>query len=286
MDGFMYENGPFHVDEQDFTKLVVNDGRWTQSANMLWLEAPAGVGFSYAKDRSVYSTNDTQTADFNHKALAKFFEGFPEYSKNSFSISGESYAGVYVPTLALKTVMSQSVSPINLQGILVGNGCTGTEVGVCGPDSDRLHAEYLQIRNTYSPVLAKQIESSCSPDWHNPSSECEQALQQMSVEVGNINLYGIYYSCNAPIERPNPKLTLPVAKGSVLDLLGGPVACIESKEAHAYLNSDVVAQALHVSAAKQYWNEWTICTNKIRYTPTAKNLPRDVYPVLLEHGLR
>lgn len=102
--------------------------------------------------------------------------------------------------------------------------------------------------------------------------------------MGNINLYGIYYSCEAPIEKPNPKLTLPVPKGSVLDLLGGPVACIESKEAHAYLNSDVVTQALHVAQAKQYWQEWTICTGKINYTPTAKNLPRDVYPVLLQKG--
>lgn len=119
MDGFMYENGPFHVSEADYTKLVVNDGRWTQSANMLWLEAPAGVGFSYAQDRSVYNTNDTQTADFNHKALTMFFEGFSEYRKNEFFIAGESYAGVYVPTLAYKTIMSQGDFFINLKGILV-----------------------------------------------------------------------------------------------------------------------------------------------------------------------
>jgi serine carboxypeptidase-like clade II len=62
--------------------------------------------------------------------------GFPEYSSNDFWISGESYAGIYVPTLAYDVVQYNAAAPpaqkLNLKGIMVGNGCLGNAVGVCG----------------------------------------------------------------------------------------------------------------------------------------------------------
>ena len=79
LDGYLYEHGPFHVDTEDFTKLTYNDATWAKKATMVYLEAPAGVGFSYSDDSSDYKTNDDQTADDNRAAVEKFFELFPEY---------------------------------------------------------------------------------------------------------------------------------------------------------------------------------------------------------------
>ncbi|VDN19579.1 unnamed protein product, partial [Cylicostephanus goldi] len=94
LGGLFEELGPFHVNP-DGSTLFENVG------NVLFLEAPRDVGFSYrssdAKPDSIY--NDHYTADDNVLALASFFEKFPEYKKRSFYISGESYGGVYVPTL-------------------------------------------------------------------------------------------------------------------------------------------------------------------------------------------
>lgn len=70
---------------------------------MLYMEAPAGVGFSYADDGN-YTTNDDQTALDNHMALRYFIMHFPEYAQNEFFITGESYGGIYVPTLAARIV--------------------------------------------------------------------------------------------------------------------------------------------------------------------------------------
>ncbi|MEE6528776.1 hypothetical protein FKM82_017356, partial [Ascaphus truei] len=61
----------------------------------------------------------------NYLALKEFFRLFPEFSKNDFYITGESYGGVYVPTLAVE--VSQDPS-INLKGIAVGNGLTSYEL--------------------------------------------------------------------------------------------------------------------------------------------------------------
>ena len=44
----------------------------------------------------------SQTAFDNHEALKDFFVGFPEFAGNDFYVTGESYAGIYVPTLSAR----------------------------------------------------------------------------------------------------------------------------------------------------------------------------------------
>lgn len=45
-----------------------------------------------------------QVADDNYKALLSFFAKFPNFTQNDFFIFGESYGGIYVPTLSLRVV--------------------------------------------------------------------------------------------------------------------------------------------------------------------------------------
>ena len=56
------------------------------------------VGFSESHRNNTYS-DETATED-NLKALRKFYEKFPTLKKNELYISGESYAGVYVPYIS------------------------------------------------------------------------------------------------------------------------------------------------------------------------------------------
>eukprot|EP01052_Picozoa_sp_SAG31_P021707 SAG31_NODE_1692_length_7512_cov_4.735465_2_plen_101_part_00 len=90
----MYEHGPFRINSTDPTELYRFDYTWAKVANMLYIEAPIGVGFSYSDDPEEYAAcNDDNTAEDNMHAVEQFFKLFPEYSKNSFYITGESYAG-------------------------------------------------------------------------------------------------------------------------------------------------------------------------------------------------
>lgn len=55
----------------------------------------------------------------NYLALKEFFNLFPEFSKNKLFLTGESYGGIYIPTLAERVMEDAS---LNLQV------CTGTVV--------------------------------------------------------------------------------------------------------------------------------------------------------------
>ena len=67
---------------------------------MLFLESPAGVGFSYNNEKP-YENNDINTAKDNMKALLSFFSNYTQFKNRPFWIAGESYAGKYIPDLAV-----------------------------------------------------------------------------------------------------------------------------------------------------------------------------------------
>ncbi|XP_069112455.1 lysosomal protective protein-like isoform X1 [Argopecten irradians] len=121
--GLLSEHGPFRINSDGKT-VYYNSYSWNTVANMIYLEAPAGVGFSYSPDKD-YKTDDDQVALDNHLALKNFFLKFPEYKTNDFFVSGESYGGIYVPTLSARLVDDSS---FNFQGFVVGNGLSDSEM--------------------------------------------------------------------------------------------------------------------------------------------------------------
>ena len=100
LDGLVYEHGPFRINATDPTKLYRFDETWAKVGHMLYLESPLGVGYSYSNDKADYNVDDDQTAAQNLAAVEKFFALYPELGARDFFITGESYAGVYVPTLS------------------------------------------------------------------------------------------------------------------------------------------------------------------------------------------
>jgi cathepsin A (carboxypeptidase C) len=95
---FMQENGPLKIDDGvDF--IDVNPYPWNNRANMLWIESPAGVGWSVGETTEDLSTNDMTQSTDALIALKSWYAKFPEYLPNELYVSGESYAGIYVPYL-------------------------------------------------------------------------------------------------------------------------------------------------------------------------------------------
>jgi carboxypeptidase C (cathepsin A) len=57
-------------------------------ANVLYLESPSGVGFSYGTINN-YTSTDASTALNNYNFLQGFFTEYTEFQKNRFYVAGE-----------------------------------------------------------------------------------------------------------------------------------------------------------------------------------------------------
>jgi carboxypeptidase C (cathepsin A) len=122
--GALYEHGPFLVNDA-FASLIYNQYGWNLRANVVYIESPAQVGFSYM-DGKAPRWNDDLVAKLNARAVREFFNVWSEYSGRETYISGESYAGIYVPTVFYELHATNERDPVkvNLKGFAVGNGCT------------------------------------------------------------------------------------------------------------------------------------------------------------------
>jgi serine carboxypeptidase-like clade I len=121
--GFLQENGPLLINATG--GLMMNPWSWTQVGNLLILESPVGVGYSYCAHQllgKVCKNTDRYTASAARAALVDFYDKFPEYKQNDLFITGESYAGVYIPTLAKEILDNAPELP--LRGLAVGDPCT------------------------------------------------------------------------------------------------------------------------------------------------------------------
>lgn len=72
--------------------------------------------------------NDARSEEDVAEDMAIFLKGFveqnPEFSGRDFYITGESYAGHYVPAIAYHLETVATDVPLNLKGIAIGNGLT------------------------------------------------------------------------------------------------------------------------------------------------------------------
>ncbi|KAK4688407.1 hypothetical protein P7C73_g1706, partial [Tremellales sp. Uapishka_1] len=111
LEGFFQENGRFTWQPGTFAP-VENPYSWVNLTNMLWVEYPIGTGFSVG----------TVTAD-NEEAIAQDFLKFFKNFENLFGISnykiyvtGESYAGRYVPYVSAAMLDANDTTHFNLSG--------------------------------------------------------------------------------------------------------------------------------------------------------------------------
>lgn len=99
MLGMFQENGPFTIDTEGLGIIAENPHPWNARANVIYLEQPVGVGFSFGNATTDYIHSDMSQSADTVLAMVSFYDKFPELMKNDLYISGESYGGIYVPTL-------------------------------------------------------------------------------------------------------------------------------------------------------------------------------------------
>nr|CAB3451344.1 unnamed protein product [Digitaria exilis] len=279
--GASEEIGPFRI-KPNGTGLFLNKYSWNREANLLFLESPAGVGFSYTNTTSDLKTmGDERTAQDALQFLISWMSRFPQYRHRDFYIAGESYAGHYVPQLARKIVEYNKASPypfINLKGILVGNAVTDNYYDNIGTVS------YWWTHAMISDRTYKAILKSCNFSSINVSRFCNRAMNYaMNHEFGDIDQYSIYTpSCMAA--RSNA--TVLRFKNTLIRRRSfGYDPCTETY-AEKYYNRLDVQKAMHANTTRIPYR-WTACSDLLIKTwqdSEFSMLP--TYKMLMKAGLR
>ncbi|OBZ78042.1 Carboxypeptidase Y A [Grifola frondosa] len=132
--GLLFELGPCSIATEG-TNVTYNPHSWNTHANVIFLDQPVNVGFSYADEGTTVNTTPVAALDV-YAFLELFLRRFPKYSKLPFHVAAESYGGTYAPNIASvihkeNKALSQgpsSAAPgllhINLESVMIGNGIT------------------------------------------------------------------------------------------------------------------------------------------------------------------
>ncbi|KAL3623939.1 Serine carboxypeptidase-like 29 [Castilleja foliolosa] len=279
--GLAEEIGPFHV-EKDGKTLYLNPYSWNKVANILFLDSPVGVGFSYSNTSSdLLNNGDKSTAEDNLKFLLKWFERFPQYKESEFYITGESYAGHYVPQLSQAIVRHNHKTEkenINLKGFMVGNALT---------DDFHDHLGIFQFMwsvGMISDQTFKQLNVLCDfQSFIHASESCEKALENADEEVGPIDMYSIF---TPPCTANSSSLNHAGRRKRKVGLLRRAYDPCTEQHSTVYFNLPEVQEALHVRS-KNSPLKFETCNDLVN--EHWKDSPRsvlNVYRELLHTGLR
>ncbi|KAI3790384.1 hypothetical protein L2E82_03380 [Cichorium intybus] len=254
--GASEEIGPFRINKT-LSSLYLNKYSWNKEANILFLESPAGVGFSYTNTSSdLRDSGDKRTARDALVFLKRWMSRFPQYKQRDFYISGESYAGHYVPQLAKKIHNYNKKLPnpfINLKGFIVGNAVTNNKYDNIGT------VEYWWSHSIISDTTYKSIKSSCTFESPKYTEKCDDAINYAwTHEFGEIDQYSIYTpSCISSRNATSMRLknSLVHRRASSYD------PCIE-KNAEKYYNRPDVQHAMHANYTGIPY-KWTACSDEL-----------------------
>ncbi|KAF7974316.1 hypothetical protein HWV62_12482 [Athelia sp. TMB] len=130
MIGLFQEHGPCRINNAS-TAVTYNPYSWNNASNMLYIDQPVGVGFSYGSE--TVGTSQEAASDI-WKFLQIFLKDsrFSKYATAPLQIWTESYGGHYGPTFAqyfltqnaaIKAGSATGVN-LNLKTLAIGNGLT------------------------------------------------------------------------------------------------------------------------------------------------------------------
>ncbi|KAI9343805.1 Alpha/Beta hydrolase protein [Pilaira anomala] len=179
------------------TGIETNPFSFNNVANILYIDQPSDVGFSYSKGKK--PSNTEEVTDSIYWFLQCFFEEFKQFAKNDFHIAGTSFASHFVPSLATRIVRENRYASftdkvrIQLVSVILGNGFIQPHI------QQLSNVEYScdNDTNKYKPIFDEQT---CQK-MRTHKSECDR----LSKKCNSCKLSNFY--CKRRLEGPFYKKT-------------------------------------------------------------------------------
>ncbi|TVU46689.1 hypothetical protein EJB05_06239, partial [Eragrostis curvula] len=106
--GNFQEMGPLDVDLQP------RNSTWLQKADLIFVDNPVGVGYSYVEDDSLLVTTDWQQAADMTTVIKALVDVVPTLQRSPLYLVAESYGGKYAATLGVSIAKAVSAGQINI----------------------------------------------------------------------------------------------------------------------------------------------------------------------------
>lgn len=284
------ELGPF-LTQKGKPELKFNDYSWNKEANLLFLESPVGVGFSYTNTSADIKTlGDSVTAKDSYTFLLKWFERFPHFKSHDFFLAGESYAGHYVPQLAERIFDANKKASkkdyINFKGFIIGNALLDDATDQKGM------IDYAWDHAVISDRVYNDIKKTCNFSQSPVSNECDTNLNKYFDVYDLIDMYSLYApSCvNGTSTKRQLRKIEGIAPQAFAKFAGwhkrpaGYDPCLSSYST-VYFNRPDVQKALHANVTKIPY-PWTHCSDNITFWNDAPASTLPIIKKLVQGGLR
>eukprot|EP00657_Telonema_sp_P-1_P005590 TRINITY_DN23072_c0_g1_i1.p1 TRINITY_DN23072_c0_g1~~TRINITY_DN23072_c0_g1_i1.p1 ORF type:complete len:281 (-),score=70.93 TRINITY_DN23072_c0_g1_i1:143-985(-) len=239
------ENGPCTVNAAG-TDTVTNPYSWNSNASLIYIDQPAGTGFSYGTGMD---HDEVGVATDMYDFLQQFFQSHAKYQANPFYAVGESYAGHYIPAVTHKIWEKNKDLPtgaihINHQGTAVGNGLTDPLIQY------NYYKDMIISTNGHQPAVGKAVHAAMTA----ATPVCIAAIKACQAAKA---------TCIAAIESCNLGLLIPYTLTGMnpYDMrikCAKPPLCYDFSNVGTYLDSPAVRSALGVGTRK-----WSDCNRLV-----------------------
>jgi len=243
------ENGPCSVNDDGATT-TVNPYSWTEAANVLWLDQPAGVGFSYGDENDIGEEMVGEDAYYFFQA---FFKAHPEYAKNPLYIIGESYAGHYVPAISHRIWkgnqdMCDDCIELNFAGLAIGNGLTAPEEQYPWyPEMVYNNSHGIKVVDESVYEAMKAAVPACTKLIH----QCNQGDNTLD----NFACQAAFVTCNIGLTSPYQATGL--NPYDIRKQCEVPPLCYDFSNVEKWLNTESTKKALNVDETHSH--SWKSC---------------------------
>eukprot|EP01032_Pedospumella_encystans_P009102 gene9102-10747_t len=190
--GLYTEFGPWRAGSN--LTLIRNPFTWVKHANIVFLEQPVGVGFSYSTETiSRTGYNDFEASKDNLLAIKAFFRKYPKRASNTFYLASESYGGHYIPQWTLQ-VLGDKETRKHFKGYLLGNPYTSYASG-----STAMANTLWGLQLVPKPLWVAFTELECDSlftsvyDLARHTPECFDILDVLESYIDTLNPYALEF---------------------------------------------------------------------------------------------
>lgn len=271
------ENGPYQLNDKG--EVEEREFAWDVEANMIFVDSPLNVGFSYTEDPDDQVHTEPGVAADLLDFLQEFQKARPHLAERECYVTGESYAGHYVPAVAAHIYRTNQLKNpsqrINLKGIAIGNGLSdpGNQYGSYAP--------FAEAKGLISSTASQGIQLS----W----PFCKAGISMCNAGVPltcSLALYMCQMSQFVPVVALTDNVNIYDVRKKCVGQL-----CYDFSALDTYLNRADVREKFGVPKGRK-WQECDMGINQafmgdfmLSYAPEVSFLLEEGLPVMIYSGL-